>query len=343
VKDLVLAVLTGRGALLPLLVFAVSGAAVFKIASRLARHADAIADATGLGRIWIGTVLLAASTSLPEITTDVSAAALGAIDIGIGDLMGSTLANMLILAALDIVWTRRLLLQQAAVDHVLGGALAAVLTSIAGVAIAAGGFGRLGPVGFDTLLILLVYLLGMNAVYAASQVNRPPPTEQMELGETQTTLLRTGLRGIGLATLGLLAAAPLLVVAAEAVAIEAGVSQSFIGTTLLGLTTSFPEIVASIAAVRMGAIDLAVGNIFGSNAFNMCILFAMDLASPGAPLLARASPSHVQSALCAVLAISLGMMGIMARTQRRFAIVRTESTLIVATYAGAVWLLARSA
>ncbi|HLF11208.1 MAG TPA: hypothetical protein VJA26_08330 [Gammaproteobacteria bacterium] len=340
-KDFLLAMLTGHGVWLPVLVFIGTGAVVFAVASRLARHADAIADATGLGRVWIGSVLLAAATSLPELTTDVSAARLGALDIGVGDLMGSTLANMLILALLDLVFARRRILHRVALDHVLVGTLAIVLTGVAGVSIASGGFGRLGPVGVDTVLIVTLYFFGMHAVYKAAHVATPVPVEQMELGESKRTMLRGGIVGIALATVGLLITAPVLVLAADAISLEVGLSQTFIGTTLVGFTTSFPEIAATIGAVRIGAFDLAVGNIFGSNAFNMCVLLGMDLAYPEGAVLASVSPSHVQSAQIAVLCIALGTMGILARAQRRIAVVRVESLLIVAAYAGGAWLLIR--
>lgn len=86
-KELLLALLTGRGVWVPLIVFLAAGAVVFVVASRLARHAMPSRTPTGLGRVWIGSVLLAAATSLPELTTDISAARLGSLDIGVGDLM----------------------------------------------------------------------------------------------------------------------------------------------------------------------------------------------------------------------------------------------------------------
>ena len=98
-------------------------------------------------------------------------------------------------------------------------------------------------------------------------------------------------------------------------------------------------VAATVAAIRMGAIDLAVGNIFGSNAFNMCVLFAMDIAYTGGPLLAAADPTHAVSAVAAILVIALGMMGILARAQRRIDAARVESLLIVVVYAGLLWLL----
>jgi cation:H+ antiporter len=141
--------------------------------------------------------------------------------------------------------------------------------------------------------------------------------------------------------LGLLVAAPALVITAQAVALETGQTDTMVGTVLVGVTTGFPEIAATVSAVRMGALDLAVGNIFGSNAFNMCVLFAMDVVYVGGPVLASASTTHVLTGLCAVLTLALGVMGILARAQRRIGVVRVESLLIVAVYAGVLWLLIR--
>jgi cation:H+ antiporter len=336
----VLALLTGKGLAWALAAFAVLAALVFAAASRLAKDADAIADATGLGRVWIGSVLLAASTSLPELITDVNAAVLGAVDIGVGDLFGSTLANMLVLAALDIAYARRRLLHSVALDHVLVGALAIALTAIAAAAVSARGFFPLGPVGIESLAIFALYLFGMHAVYRAISVVPSPPT-QLALGATRATVLAGGIRGFALGAAGILLVAPLLVIAAQAVAIESGQSETLVGTALVGFTTSFPEIAATVAAVRLGAFDLAVGNIFGSNAFNMCILFAMDLAYRGKPVLAAASEQHALSGQLAVLALALGVMGILARAGRRIAVARVESWLIVVAYLTAVLLLAR--
>jgi cation:H+ antiporter len=331
-QEFALSLVTGRGLALPLAVFLALATGVFFAASRLAKHADAIADATGLGRLWIGTVLLAASTSLPELVTDVNAAVLGEIDIGVGDLFGSTLANMLVLAVVDIAYARRRILQSVALDQTLVGALALALTAVAALAVTTGGSVRLGPVGIDTVAIVGIYLFGMHAVYRSIAVI-PMPPEQLALGATRRTILRAGVRGFALGALGLLVIAPGLVISAEALAIESGQSQTMVGTILVGFTTSFPEIATTVAAIRMGAVDLAVGNIFGSNAFNMCVLFAMDLAYTGGPLLGSADPAHAVSAVAALRVLALGMMGILARAQRRVDAVRLESLAIVAVYA----------
>lgn len=338
-KDAILPMLTGNGLGPPLVAFLLLGAMVFVIASRLARDADRIATATGLGRLWIGTLLLAGSTSLPELLTDVNAALLDAPNIGVGDLLGSTMANLLILAVLDLVFPRRRILENVAVDHVLVATLALVLTAMAGIAITTGGFGSVGHVGIETLAIAAAYVLGMRVVYRSSATQ--VPHEQLALGENRRTLLRRGLTGLALAAAGLLVTTPLLVVSAEAVALESGLSNTAVGTLLVGFTTSFPELAATITAVRMGALDLAVGNIFGSSAFNMAVLLPMDLAYQPGPVLASVSATHAISAQFAILALALGMLGILARAARRTAVMRVESIAILAAYAGLAWLLTR--
>jgi cation:H+ antiporter len=346
-KTLALEILTGHGPWLPLAAFLLLGVVVFAVASRLARAADAIADTTGLGRAWIGVVLLAGSTSLPEITTDVNAALLGVPDIGVGDLMGSTLANMLILALLDLAYARKQILQTVAVNHAVVGLLAIALTMMAGIAISSGGFGRLGPVGVETVLIAVVYLLGMRVFYRLTRVSAQglipdePPPAVPHPGEVRRARLQRAVGIFSLAAVALIAVAPLLVISAEAVSVETGLSETFVGTLLVGLTTSFPEIAATVAAVRLGAVDLAVGNIFGSNAFNMCVLLFMDLGYTGGPLLAEVSEAHVITAQLAVLCMSFGVLGIMNRLEQRSAVMRFGSLVIVGCYVAGIWLLSR--
>ena len=134
-KPAILGVLTGHGPLLPLLALATVAASIFLVTARLARQADTIAEHTGLGRLWVGTVLLAASTSLPEVLTNVNAGLLEEPDIGAGDLLGASLANMLILAVLDMAFARRRILHHVAIDHAQVGLLGILLAATVGTAL----------------------------------------------------------------------------------------------------------------------------------------------------------------------------------------------------------------
>lgn len=339
-KEQFLSILVGHGVTVPLVAFALAGALVYFIASKLAHHADAVAEASGLGRLFIGSLLLAGSTSMPEIVTDINAAVFALPNIGVGDLLGSTLANMLILAILIIWYEKRRILQSVALDHALVGALAIVLTAIVGLSIAVGGFGGILGIGVDTLIVVAIYALGMRVVFDLSR-SQDNDSEPKRGAADARPRLRAALVGFGATTLGLLCVAPLLVISAEAVAHESSLSNGFVGTVLVGFTTSFPEMAAAIAAVRLGAVDLAVGNIFGSNAFNMTVLLFMDVAYRGKPVLATVTQSHVISATAGVVAVALGVMAILARTHSRLWVSRTLAALIVAMYGTCVFLLSQ--
>jgi cation:H+ antiporter len=337
VKALLQGFLTGHGPHIPLLALVAVGALIFLVASRLSRHADTIAEETGLGGLWIGTVLLAAATSLPEVLTDVNAALLDAPDIGVGDIFGANMANMMILAVLDLVFARRRILEDVERAHAEFGLLGILLMVMAGMGILAGGWGRIGYVGIETILIAAVYLGGMRLLYHLSTA-RPHRVGPAHGSGANRARLREASVGFGLGTLGLLVLTPLLVLSAEAVSVETGVSTTFVGTVLVGLTTTLPELGTTFSAIRMGSYDLAVGNLFGSVMFNMVVLLFMDLVYPRGPLLALVSRDHLLTICIAVTCLALGVVAILSR-RRRARPLPLENVLIIGTYVLGLWFL----
>jgi len=320
-----------------LLVFLSSGAVVVLAGAALARLADAIAEATGLGRIWIGSILLAAATSLPELVTDVAAVRLGAADLAVGDLFGSSMANMLILALIDLLPPRRQVLRHAALDHALAACLAITLNALAAAFVIARPTAAIGGVGPVSVVLFAAYLAGTRVVYRHM---RPEPVAAAGVQPTgRPSGLRRALLGFAGASVAILVAAPAFAWSAKGIAEITGLGTTFVGTWLVGLSTSLPELASSLAAVRMGAFDLAVGNLFGSNALNMAIFFPLDLAQPGAALFAALDPNHAISALFAVVLMSLGLAAIVYRAERRFAMIEPDSVLMVVVYVLGIGLL----
>jgi cation:H+ antiporter len=137
------------------------------------------------------------------------------------------------------------------------------------------------------------------------------------------------------AIVGFLVAAAVIVItgpfmahAADELAELTGLGGTFVGTTLVALCTSLPELVASITAVRMGAFDLAVGNVFGSNAFNMVLLFPLDLVHAG-PVLAAVSPNHAITALATVVVTSVAIMGQLYQVEKRIRFIEPDAALVI--------------
>ena len=342
------------------LLFVLSAAVVGGAGMRLARDGDTIAARTRLGGMWVGSVFLALATSLPELMTSTSAAFIGAVDIAAGNLLGSSMANMLILALLTLLPVGAGLLGRAALDQVLGAALAIILNCLAGAFILASTPASYGGVGLGSLVLLAVYLLGTRTLYRHSALARAsvavaeldvaaaaegaPPLGPVRLegrasGGTERSL-RGAVAGFLAAAVVITAAAPLFAAAAERIAEVTGMSHTMMGTWLAGLATSLPEFVTSLAAVRLGAFDLAVGNLFGSNAVNMVIFVPLDLAHRTGPVFDAIDPAHAISALVASALMSMSLVALVSRARRRFSILEPSGLAMIGVYVLGMLLIA---
>jgi cation:H+ antiporter len=317
--------------------FAASGAVVVWAGSRLAQAADRIAELTGIARVWIGGMLLAGATSLPELAIDVAAVRLDAADLAAGDLFGSSLANMLILAGLDLAYPRERLLRSASLDHALSACLAIALHAVAAILVFTRPEATFAGLSPGSVALAVAYLAGSRAVYR--HVRRGGSGAAAGRERIARAPLRAAAWRFAFGAAVVLAAAPALAWSARGLAEASGLGATFVGTWLVGLTTSLPELVASLAAVRMRAFDLAIGNLFGSNAFNMVIFLALDLASPGGAIFARIDPAHLVTALFAIVLTSLGLASIVYRAERRFGMLEPDSLLVVLAYLLALGVL----
>ena len=320
-----------------LLALLVSGALLVVAGTVLTTAADVIAERSGLGRLWIGSVLLAGATSLPELATDVSAVRLGAPDLAAGDLFGSSVANMLILAALGLLPPAGRVFREATAGHALTACLAIALNAAGGVFVVAGLPATSWPIGPESLLLAVGFAAGIRVVYA----HRPPlpPPVAPRPDSVPAPPLSTGVLRFGLAALAILLVAPLFAASAERIAVLSGLGSTFVGTWLVGLGTSLPEVVTCLAALRLGAVDLAIGNLFGSNAINMAIFLAMDLAYPAGSIFRVLDPGHALTALLAVVLMAIGLAAIVLRGEGRTRLLEPGSALMILIYLAGLWML----
>ena len=325
----------------PVLKFILAALVIVGAGTLLTRYADAIADLTKLGRLLVGSVFLAAATSLPELAVDVSAARLHLPDIAVGDLFGSSLFNLLILAVLDLTHhCRGRMLSRASAAHALSATTSIALMAVAGIAIFTALPFTVGPLGVGSLVILAAYLLGMRLTYydqqfAARQVEGGPPNV---LVPAKTVTLRRAIVGYLVAAGVILVTAPMLAGAADELAEKTGLGRTFIGTTMVALSTSLPELVTTLTAVRLGAFDLALGNIFGRNAFNMMLLVPVDLAYSGS-LLAEVSRKHVLTCFAGILITAVAVLGQLYRVESRIRLLEPDAWLVIVLVFGTLGLI----
>ncbi len=357
-----------------LALFVLSGLVVVGAGIELARDGDEIAERTGLGGLFVGSLLLAGATSLPEVATDVSAAIAGNPDIAVGDMFGSSMANMAILGLLDLVHRRRVW-PRVGLGHARVASIAIGLTAIALLGILVRPSLAVGWIGSEPLLIVALYVAAMAwirrtrpgraserpepTIEPATQrsASRAPTPATAEVAPGDELLLPTGWSAGGGrqplgaiaarfagASLVVLVAAPLLAVSAGELAAASGLGQTFVGTFLVAATTSAPELVASLAAVRIGAHDLAVGNLFGSNAFNMLALLAADVAYTRGPILDVVSPGQAVAGVGAIFLMALALTAIVHGAETRLRRLEPDAVLLLVSYgvlAGFVWTATR--
>ena len=304
---------------------------------KLSHYADAIADKTGVGRTWVGLVLLATITSLPELVTGVSSVTVAQVpEIALGDVLGSCVFNMLIIVVLDFLHRGETMYSQAAPGHILAGGFGIMLIGIAGFSILISAIDlplAIGHVGLYTPVILLTYAVAMRTVfrYEARQVRdfteRAPDKYP---GLTTTAIIVR----YAIAAAFVVVAGIFLPFIGEGLAEQMGWNESFVGTLFVAFVTSVPELVVTVAALRLGALDMAIGNLFGSNLFNIMILAIDDLLFIQGPLFSHVSTSHAISALSAIMMTAMAVVGFFYRPNHRLAgTVGWSSIFLVIVYA----------
>jgi len=329
------------------LAFLVSAGVLVQAGAALAAYGDQIADRMKLSRLFVGSLLIAFATSLPELTTDITAARAGAPDLAVGDLFGSPMANMAILAIIDLLYRGRVW-PTVELGHARVAAVAMALTALAAVAIYLPFHVTLGWVGLTPIAIIACYAASV-AWFRRTPLIARPVRETPEIPLQRPTgwsrdAARVTMRGLwvrfGLAALMILVTAPVATVSVKTITGATGLAQTFAGAALLAVTTSLPELIASLAAIRIGAYDMAVGNLFGSNVANMRVLFFADLAYTDGPILAAVAPSQVVSALGAILLMAIAVAAIVGDSETTARRLEPDAIVLLVTYALALTAIA---
>ncbi len=321
--------------------FALTAAVIVFAGTYLSHFADQIAERTGFGRLLIGSILLAGATSLPELSVDISAVRRGMADLALGDLMGSCLLNLFILALLDLSsHSKGRMLSRQAARHALSGNVSAALAALMALNLMAQPIlagGQILGITHGLWLILLGYVFGVRLVYCDLQASRAEAPPEATDSEPHGTWHRPAM-GFAVAAAAIVLAGPFMAEAAGVIADASGLGKTFVGTTLVAFSTSLPELVASFAALRMGAHDLAIGNILGSNAFNMLLLIPLDLVHKG-PLLASVSKNHAITCLATIVATLVVVLGQLYQVERRRILIEPDASLVIAIVFGSLWLI----
>lgn len=332
-----------------------AGLAVVMSGARLTLLADEVGERLNLGRAWIGMLLLATVTSLPEVATGISSVWIGAPNLAFAGVLGSCSFNIVLIVLLNALMGGGSVLRVArGLSHTLTSSLGLILIVLTLLAIALvdrwqAQESAVWIEGGICVLIALVYISGLRLVY------------RFEHGQSSDGLIEAEESKGGLVAvyrrIALIAA--ILVLASFWLAKTGDVlaehpikeldgfvlGASFVGAAFLAVATSLPEVVTAIAAVRMNQLDLALGNLFGSNMFNIFVIPMLKLASMarGDRLLMAGNGfltnQNLLVGLLPILLTAVAVAGLTYRSRRRLFRFGIDSVLLFVAYLAGMYAL----
>jgi len=317
--------------------FVLASMVIVAAAIKLAEYGDAISVRTRIGGLFIGTLLMAGATSLPELLISINSLSQNVPDMAAGNLFGSSMFNMCILAMLDLSQRKVHIMRRVAITHGLTAGLAVLLSAIAVFFLLADVELMFGWVGTGSILLIVGYIIGVRLIRLANPMMEGVQID-IEVDES-VPAMKHALPGFMLATLALVLVTPYVVSSGTSIAETTGLSTGIVGTAMLAVVTSLPELVTTIAAVRMGAYDLAVGNLFGSNLFNMFALGITDVVYTKGDFLGDLNVDFALIGLLGLILTCLGLVANLARVERRLFSVEGDALLILVVYLAGMGVL----
>lgn len=319
--------------------FAVIAAVIILAGSRLSALAEELARIFHISSSTVGLLLVSIVTSLPELSTSLGAVLkVGRPDLAVGNTMGSDLFNLMIIALCDLLFRKKGILRQAS-HSFIPLAYYLIMISTVLLTLTLPNHIHIGQMNFNlgSLLIIALYLVLFVCMHRGGQKPQPVETEQ---APARTGAGKTILQ-FAVMSIIIVIAGTMLAKLGDRIAEQTGLEQSFVGSLFLALATSLPELTVSIAAMRIGAYDLMVGNVIGSNMFNVFVCAISDIAyTPEAFHMAdNLNPNLLFIGGCAVAMACTAMVGTrLKKTARKVA---WESILMILLYLTGLFALYR--
>ena len=298
---------------------------------KLSKLAQEIVKMGKLSEGLMGVLILAAITSFPEVWTSIaSITKLNAPDLGIGDLIGSVIFNLIIIAALDFKQGRAPILSSIKRYHLTTCGFSLLLLGILIASLSLNIFTniRIGffNIGLECYLIFFIYIISL--LYANKHANQEQESKNIESPQSPVkvymllTLYAAIIIGSGF----------WLASISKGIVDIKGWNEMYFGTILIAFTTSLPEIVVSISAVSIGSPDMAIANILGSNLFNMVIIPIADLLFRKGYILSHVSSFHTYSSLFAIIMTLIVFGSILYKPKRSFMRLGGGVILLILTF-----------
>ncbi len=319
--------------------FVVCAAVVVFSGYRICIYAEKIGQITKIGRTFIGLMLLAVVTSLPELAVTISATKIGALNLALGDLFGSNLFNLTIVGIIFLIFVKQPKILTFDSTHFISSGFSLLLIAVAAVGIVFYNFINPGisysPVLVDigTVLILVIYIFGAYLIFRSEKARtvKSSEVESIESRNTPAVWLKFFIYSAILVGFAIYIAKLGDRIAQMPVG-GLALGGTFVGSLFIAITTSLPEMAVAISAIKLGFLDMALGNIFGSNMFNMLIIPITDLVLGRKVILSCVSSVHLFTVLFVIISTGVVVAGLVYRSRRKTSALAWDSATILFIY-----------
>lgn len=328
-------------------IFAVAAGIVWAAGTWLTRLVDQFTEKTGIGHAFAGMLLLGGITSTPEIATVATATTVGNPTIAVNNLLGSAAINVLLLAICDFCFRRGALTSLVAKPvTLLQGVLSMILLAAVALVVTTGDF-EIPVIGIGLGVLVLsvgcVQALRLSARFQHAHVwdavGKPDiqPYRPERRDRSRGTLIAL----MSVAGLIILLAGAALSLTGDAISQQTGMSASMVGFVLVGISTSLPELSSIVAAFRLRRYEMALGDIFGTNLFNILLLLLADILYRDGPVLGEAGAFEAAAASLGALMVGIFVVGLLERRDRTVLRMGYDSALVMVTFAAGLFALSR--
>lgn len=314
--------------------FALLAIVIYFSARELVNSSEKIARQRGWGDVWTGFLLLAFATTLPELFTTISAVTvIAAPDLSFGNLLGSVMFNLFLVAVLDMAFKRSPIIQLPGKQLALLGYMCIILASIS----VSGILFDFHPGFFISpfsVMIIICYFAGSYAIYRAGLREIIQPDDITGSESTVVCWLKYAACAVVI-----LIASIFLVRVVDNLAVLTGWGRTFLGTIFLAACTSLPEASTTFAAVKTGSYNMALGNILGANMMNLAIIFFVDVFYSRGSVFSAVLPQHAFTAMLGILITIILLLAVKYKLKKGANYIGWDSAAIAAVYLLGSYLL----
>lgn len=300
---------------------------VYIFGSRATKSADIIAEKRKLARAFMGVMFISMITSLPELFTGISAATIvKSADLAVGEIIGSCVFNLFIIALIEGLFKKQKLYIHQKKGDIMPLGFSFMMVGLLSLFLTLNFSVSIFHVGLSSVILFVFYFFFLRILFKERKVHI-----ETELYRDKT--LKKEVISFVISALIIIGIGIYLPIVGREISEAMNWSESFVGIIFLAFVTSFPELVVSISTARIGAFDMFLGNIAGSNLFNIAIIFLIDIFYLKGDVLLDVSPVNLT---CGIIAMMMNFIVFFALVRKSsykvFKLISVNALLLIVLY-----------